>query len=60
MEQLDTALQRLMRNLLVRDQDEELRRNRLALLQEARRLYGGQLRLAVLDAAGDASRVPLK
>jgi hypothetical protein len=32
----------------VRDEDPLLRRNRVALLQEARREYAGQLRLAEL------------
>jgi glycyl-tRNA synthetase beta chain len=49
---LDSALQRLLRNVLVRDEDQLLRRNRVALVQEARRMYTGQVRLAELAAAG--------
>lgn len=45
---LDSSVQRLLRHVLVRDEDPLLRRNRVALLQEARREYAGQLRLAEL------------
>ena len=53
---LDTSLQRLLRNVLVRDGDAALRRNRLALLQEARRHYTGQVRLAELAAGEEPER----
>ncbi|HUP25533.1 MAG TPA: glycine--tRNA ligase subunit beta [Thermoanaerobaculia bacterium] len=52
MEALDRSLQLLLRHVLVRDEDEQLRRNRVALLQEVLRLYTGQVRLAELS--GDA------
>jgi glycyl-tRNA synthetase beta chain len=55
MERLDAALHELLRHVLVRDLDEPLRRNRIALLQEARRLYTSEVRLADLLGADDAT-----
>lgn len=51
--EVDGALQAFFAQVLVRDQVEALRLNRLALLQILQRLYGGVVRLAELELPED-------
>lgn len=56
-ENLAAAAERFLGEVLVRDENLELRRNRLALLQGVHRLFGRRVRLAELSAADNAMKV---
>lgn len=56
MEELDGHVQKFLKEVLVRDENERLRQNRLALLQRVVWLYSGEIRLSEMaQAAGGAS-----
>ena len=46
MKELDSSVQRFLKEVLVRDENERLRQNRLALLQRVVWLYSGEIRLS--------------
>lgn len=54
MEELDVRVQRFLKEVLVRDENERLRQNRLALLQRVVWLYSGEIRLSEMAQTASA------